>query len=222
MSLFSRFCRDCKQLNIEITYAGAFEYPYNPLNPPGTGRQNKNALIDVQSNWLPQLEWMMSLKSLVLIKLGVGCRVISRLLDALSRYLFPPLDKNEEPALRPLECIWIKDFEVWPYEVLRYANPECLQSYHYGCPRIGHGEDLHSFKNIVNAVPYLGLNDNFLLPSLTKLKYYCGSFNDKEVELHYTVLIYIVLYYKDLLHISFIYAVDQLFQRASRPSTSEL
>ena len=133
----------------------------------------------IERDWLPQLEWMKSFKSLVLVKLGpygrrgCGARVISILLDSLvCGYLFPGGEKKPTP--RPLRCIWIENFEVCPYKALRYANPECLQSFKTGDPD-GYRENYESFPNLENLDGMVAHNiSKSPLPSASKLRYYCG------------------------------------------------
>lgn len=178
---------------IEITYTGEPEERDNFFG--GSMEkffEEENAKSCIERDWLPQLQWMKSLEKLVLIKLGpfrttiAGERVISRLLDALiCRFLFPPLMKNVKPTLRPHRCIWIQDFEVWPYKALDYADPECLQSYRTGAPH-GDENDFKSFHNLVqlDGMVDVSLRDS-LLPDLSKLKYFTiSSFDDEEVKMN--------------------------------------
>ena len=141
----------------------------------------------VVRNWFPYLEWMKSLESLVLIKLGpyatrmCGSRVISWLLDSLiGRYLFPHVEVNPTP--RPLRCIWIQDFEVGHCGALKYSSPEVLQSYRTGDCDEREYTNYESFPNIENLGGCLGLNFTHQLPSLQKLKYASGSsYKDEQV-----------------------------------------
>ena len=115
---FCSFCRDCTDLAIEITYTGKTLPPEDDIREKMkhlmTEQRVKQA---IEKDWLPQLDWMKSLKSLVLVKLGpcassdAGVRMISILLDSLTcRYLFPHREEKEPP--RPLEHLWIQNFEI--------------------------------------------------------------------------------------------------------------
>lgn len=129
-------------------------------------------------DWLPQLAWMKSLKSLVLVKLGPyattgsGARIISILLDSLCGYLFPTSEKK--PTSLPLKCIWIHNFEVYPFRALDYADPECLQSFKTG-DSDGDQENYESFYNLENLDGMLAHNlSESGLKDMSKLKYYFG------------------------------------------------
>jgi len=147
-------------------------------------RADRRVREDVVRDWFPQLEWMKSLESLVLIKLGPhateGERVISFLLDSLiGRYLFPRVEIS--PIPRPLRCIWIQDYEVYRCGTSQYLSPEILQSYRTGdCDETE--KNYESFPNIENLGGSLGLNFAHQLPSLQKLKYASGSsYKEEEV-----------------------------------------
>lgn len=79
---------------------------------------------------------MSHLKTLVLIKLGpftsggAGLRVHSPLLEALFLFLFPPEEPN--PSLRPIENIWIQDFDVRSISILNYVNPDTFRAFRVG------------------------------------------------------------------------------------------
>jgi len=144
---------------------------------------------EIERDWLPHLEWMKSLETLALIKLGpcgvVNPTVCSPLLDVLCRFLFPLLEKKVKPALRPHRCIWIQGFEleIWPFNALDYADPEFLQCYRTE----DHGDEIkNDFKSFSNLVQ-LDTTDNLiyhgsLLADLKKLKYFrINSSDDEEV-----------------------------------------
>jgi len=137
----------------------------------------------VVRDWFPLLQWMKSLESLVIIKLGqyatpgAGVYVISRLLDALCEYLFTRLEENPTP--RPLHCLWIQDFETYKVGAWKYVIPERLQSFLTGdCD--DDDESYEPFYNLEQLGGSTGLDYyKFPLPSLHKLKYVSGhSYGD--------------------------------------------
>ena len=141
---------------------------------------------EVERDWHHRLEWMKSLTSLVVIKLGpfgsdlCGYRVVSLLLDdLLCDYLFPPTDTRIIPA-RPIETIWIQDFEVYPWTPLEYSSPERLKSYRSGDPRSGDEDNVEPFQNLEHLGAMIGLDFSRPLLSLQKLKYASGRASKDE------------------------------------------
>lgn len=140
----------------------------------------------VERDWLPQLSWMKSLKSLVLVKLGpyatrgAGERVISILLDSLTcRYLFPHREKKQTP--RPLQRLWIQDFEVHQCAALKYVNPDNLLSYRSGDCDVT-DEKYETLRNIEHLGGMMGIEFARPLSTLKKLKYASGrSMEDGKV-----------------------------------------
>ena len=127
------------------------------------------------------LDWMKSLKSLVLVKLGpyatfnAGNRVLSRLLVFLFEYLFPSIGS---PAPRPLQRLWIEDYEVYPCSMVKFATPKCLQSYRSGEP--GYEEHYDGFLNVEHLAGNMGINFSRPMVNLSKLKFVTGSSDDYE------------------------------------------
>ncbi len=175
---------------VEITYTG------EPEQTPSYASErykyeNEDALTCIKRYWLPQLQWMKSLDKLVLVKLGPfrlvknGKRIYSRILDALiCDFLFPLLEENVKPTLRPHKCIWFEDFEVFDcFEALDYADPECLQSYRTGG---SYKYEFKSFHNLVQLDGMVGVHlRDSLLPDLKKLTYFTiSSYDDEEVKMH--------------------------------------
>jgi len=139
---------------------------------------------DVESDWLPQLAWMKSLKSLVMVKLGpygtsmAGERVISILLDSLTcQYLFPHRRGSVRP--RPLERIWIQNFEIHRCAALKYSSPENLKSYLSGDCDVKE-EKYQSFRNLEHLGGMMGIDFCRPLSSLKKLKYAAGHISRED------------------------------------------
>lgn len=97
---------------------------------------------------------------------GAGLCVHSPLLEALFRILYPP--NAVDPSLRPIENIWIQDFNLLSPSVLEHASPLTLQSYRI-CGSHESEESYDHFPNIVHLGEMIHL-DAFDLPcQLTKM-----------------------------------------------------
>ncbi len=186
MYIISSYCRDCTDLAIEITYTGKTLSRYDGFSKVmmhhRTGDRLRQAVV---RDWLPQLDWMKFLKSLVLVKLGpcatygAGVCVISILLYSLIGYLFP---HDKKPTPRPLQCVWIHNFQVNSSRAFEYANPEYLQCFKTGDVDADQ-ENYESFFNLENLDGTVGHDlSESLLKKMSKLKYYCGrGYKDEDV-----------------------------------------
>lgn len=139
---------------------------------------------DILKRVPPKLNWMKSLESLVLIKLGTyatdGARVSSFLLKTLLRILF----YWKENSTQPLRVLWVQDFEVDRFGTLDNLSQDILQSYGFG-DNDGLKDEKEEYEPFINMVHLGGTfakNFSLPLPSLKKLKYVSGtSTNDKKV-----------------------------------------
>ncbi len=187
LNIFFSTCHDCTDLAVEVTYTGKPEPPLAPFSETFEQFQAQQRVKEaVERDWLPQLAWMKNLKSLVLVKLGsyatrgAGERVISILLDSLTcRYLFPDREKKQNP--RPLQRLWIQDFEVHRCAALKYVSSDNLLSYRSGdCD--AKKEKYESFPNLEHLGGMIGIEFTLPLSSLKKLKYASGrSMEDGKV-----------------------------------------
>lgn len=146
-----------------------------------TGQRVKE---DIERDELPNLAWMRSLKSLVLVKLGpcgtsgAGSCIVSSLLQSLiCRYLFPYCG---DVSPRPLERLWIQGFEILCcLALMKYLSPGNLKSYLSGdCG--DRDEKYESFLNLEHLNGKAGVSFFQPLPSLNKLKYVSGRCFDED------------------------------------------
>ena len=179
--MICRWCRDCKDLTIEITNAGADKF-----DKLGAGfansRKNEDARRAGWKDWSPKLDWMFSLENLVLITNNHSLNY-SRLLEDLCDRLFPPhMEEDEEKTILPLRCLWMQGYEVIRGKALGFLNPKSLQS--FNSQKFGKDEIIETvglFPNLENlCVTNSESHEELLLKGLEKLKFYCGIFNDDE------------------------------------------
>jgi len=178
-------------LTVEITYSGddhklkdgegcewngeRYEWEEVPLTP-----EEKEIKRKVKEDFFPQLNWMMSLKKLVLMKFGEyttlpGSYFIVRslLLEELFRWL-----ASEGKKMDALQCIWIKDFRSPDVYKLLPSDPAAMTSYYVkddGYTSYEMNVSFSKFSNIehlggVDVCVYCPIGEN--LPS--KLKYVLG------------------------------------------------
>lgn len=181
MNCISRYCRDCKDLAIEVTYTGQRKSHLDKDDEIQEIRDRYEYKNRAKTDWFPHLGWMKSLKSLVLIKLGPystyssGTRVLSHLLASLLEHLFPCMGN---PAPRPLQRVWIQDFVMFPCSMVRFATPECLRSYR--SEDAGTKENYESFVNIEHLAGKMGIDFSRPMSKLSKLKFATGSSDNYE------------------------------------------
>jgi len=127
------WCSICTDLAIKITYTGrGSESPhFSFLTLPTLPFENEVDRV-VRQDLLPLTDWMKSLQSLVLIKLGLFTsensyyQASSLLLDHLLYKLF-----SSEPSPSSLVHLWIKDFSYSMEPILTIAPS--LKTFHGDC-----------------------------------------------------------------------------------------
>ncbi len=169
-----------------MTYTGKPWSPFDDEQRLDEFRLERREREVVERDLFPQLAWMKSLRSLVLVKLGPYSTrgdesVTSSLLNSLCAYLFPLVENNQSPLTSPLQCIWIQNFEVLHNIVTtNYANRDGLLSLKTGYP-FGDQINHNNFPNLENLVGALAEHQyEPFLSSTSKLKYYCGESNQYE------------------------------------------
>jgi len=122
-------CRDCVELNVEIIYSGAdFQYPGSYRHPV---EEFKDLQQFIRESIYPHLDWMTSLTSLVLVKLGdfqtadesLGV-VRSFMLDDLFSWLF-----CNERVPTSLRHLWVQGFYFEPESTAILASAPSLMSH---------------------------------------------------------------------------------------------
>lgn len=103
-----RWCHRCLDLHIEIAYTEDY-FSYGPY-----GREDYDEAVveHARLNLLPYLDWMASLKSLVILKRGCGMSTNypDECVKELLNWIFPRY------GMRRLERLWIQESDV--YQVL--------------------------------------------------------------------------------------------------------
>lgn len=195
----SSWCRDCKELTVEITYSGdtfnrnkegGTEYSWQDVPLSSFEEEIKQR---VEEDFFPHLDWMFSLKKLMFIKLGdinIYEDVQSLLLENLLNWLI-----SKERPFDSLHHLWIQGFNsphLYNSLLLPVDARAAIQSYYVK------GEEWDAFSGITpfkfENIKYIGgvdvTNSRQVHNNLTKLKYVrgrptCLTGDDAELAQHY-------------------------------------
>lgn len=186
-------CRDCVELSVEIIYSGTeFEYPRGHRNPV---EQFKDLQQFIRESIYPHLNWMTSLTSLVLIKLGdfqtadepFGF-VRSFMLDDLCSWLF-----CVERAPSSLRHLWIQDFCFDLDRTTGSASAQSFISYQIGdTSEMYEQEPFHGFPKL-EYIAKMEFSEPCSLLHLPNLKYAHGSCYYESEPVRYISLIFFKL-----------------------------
>lgn len=155
------------ELTVEVTYDGdKFEGRYTPLTT--AQKKIKQEFQDL----FPKLEWLASLKKLVLNKFGrfttheeFGYSVRSLLLEDLFDWFF-----EYERTRSSLECFWIQDFLTPTFFDSHLLNDSALKSYYV---KIEEDEDPNeAYSRFCNIEHLAGVDITIPLAKLTNLKHF--------------------------------------------------
>jgi len=171
----SSMCRDCVELSVEIIYSGAdFQYPSSYRDPV---EQFNNLQQFIRESIYPHLDWMTSLTSLVLVKLGefktsdeFSSEVRSLMLDDLFSWLF-----CDERAPSSLRHLWIQGFCFDPDSTTILASAPSLMSHQVEeTGEIDKQEPFHGFPKL-EYIAKMEFSELCSLLHLPNLKYAHGD-----------------------------------------------
>lgn len=164
-------------MNVEITYSDVEVNPTMARRKFTPGDRYDDVKQFIRETIYPHLDWMTSLKSLVITQLGdledsENC-VKSLMLDDLLMWLF---SEDPERVPRSLQHLWIQDFDFQPEYLSTYLSAPSLKSFQI--------QDFEMFTepNPLSQFPQLefvakvDFSENCPLLHLPNLKYVDGSF----------------------------------------------